>query len=258
MAKFKKIELLDKGGQGAVWKAKVVDTGDIVALKYLAFDPGSSRDDRAKQKQRFVREVNSQRDLEHPGIMPVLACATNSSPPWYAMPLADGSLQKFLDGPKQSVSWVSAVMGEVLAAVEYAHENGVVHRDLKPNNILSIGGKWVVSDFGYCRRLDSNSATITEKNKLVGSVAYAAFEQYDDAHQASPAADIFALTKILIHLLAWQIPYPYSRIGETPEALHGALKKGIAEDPRNRPQTVAEFRSGISELLTSRPGKEKL
>ncbi|MET8540282.1 serine/threonine-protein kinase [Kitasatospora sp. NPDC004799] len=251
MARFKKLAALDKGGQGVVWKAEAVGRSEgLVALKYLAYEPGSSREERAKQKKRFLREVDSQSGLSHEGIMPVLACATNAAPPWYAMPLADGSLQKCLEGPPRPVSWVVSVMNEVLAAVEHAHENGVVHRDLKPNNILSLDGKWMVSDFGLCRRIDSKSAVITEKNRLVGTVAYAAPEQYDDAHGATFAADIFSLTKILIHLLTWQLPYPYARIEETPEKLHGFLCRGIAEYPEHRPQTVAEFRAGLAALLT--------
>ncbi|MFJ9771752.1 serine/threonine-protein kinase [Kitasatospora sp. NPDC101157] len=251
MARFKKLAELDKGGQGAVWTAEVVGGKEgRVALKYLTYEPGSSREERAKQKKRFLREVESQRGLKHAGIMPVLAFATNAAPPWYAMPLADGTLQNCLEGRQRPLSWVAGVMDEVLAAVGHAHDNGVVHRDLKPNNVLSLDGKWMVSDFGYCRRLDSKSEVITEKNHLVGSVAYAAPEQYDDAHEASFAADIFALTKILIHLLTWKVPYPYSRIDETPERLHLFLRRGIAEEPKHRPQTVAEFRSGLAGLLT--------
>ncbi|MFD4654133.1 serine/threonine-protein kinase [Kitasatospora sp. NPDC058444] len=252
MARFKKLSPLDKGAQAVVWKAEAVGGSEgLVALKYLVYEPGSTREERAKQKKRFLREVDSQSGLSHPGIMPVLASAANAAPPWYAMPLADGTLQKCLEGPRQPMSWVASVMDEVLAAVEYAHENGVVHRDLKPNNILSLDGKWVVSDFGFCRRIDSKSAVITEKNHLVGSYAYAALEQYDDAHEATFAADIFSLTKILIHLLVWKLPYPYARIDETPENLHGFLNRGLAEDPKHRPQTVAEFRSGLAELLTN-------
>ncbi|MGW8778745.1 serine/threonine protein kinase [Streptomyces sp. NPDC055796] len=256
MAKFKKVAPLDKGAQGAVWTAKVVGTEDLVALKYLTFEPGSSRDERSKRKQRFVREVENQRRLEHPGIMPVLACATASPSPWYAMPLAEGSLQDSLDGPRQPAAWVNSVMCEVMDAVQHAHENLVIHRDLKPNNILHIEGRWVVSDFGYCRRIDSNSVVITEKNHLVGSIAYAAPEQYDDAHQASPAADIYSLTKILIHLLTWKRPYPYLHIQEAPENLQNLLTRGLADNPAHRPQTVADFRSELSGLLTDWNSKE--
>lgn len=248
MPRFKRLEPLDAGAQGAVWKANRVGTEELVALKYLTFEPGSSRDERSKRKKRFVREVESQRTLDHPGIMPVLACATDSSSPWYAMPLADGSLQKTLDGPRLPESWAIGVLKEVMDAVEYAHKHLVIHRDLKPNNILSVGGRWVVSDFGFCRRIDSDSAVITEKSNLVGTMAYAAPEQYDDAHEASEAADVYALTKILIHLLTWRMPFPYSRIHETPERLHDLLERGLADDPLQRPQSVSEFRSELNSL----------
>ncbi|MFD3681020.1 serine/threonine-protein kinase [Streptomyces sp. NPDC058613] len=251
MAKFKRITLLDSGGQGKVWKAKIIGTDHLVALKYLSFEPGSSRDERSKQKARFVREVKNQSILNHSGIMPVMACATHSSPPWYAMPLADRSLQNILDGPQQSFNWITSVMNEVMDAVQYSHEQGVIHRDLKPNNILSVEGRWVVSDFGFCRNLNSQSAVITEKERFMGSYAYAAPEQYDDAHQATPAADIFSLTKILIHCLTWQIPYPYARIDQTPERLQDFLKSGLADDPTHRPQSVSEFRSELNKNLNA-------
>ncbi|WP_449349960.1 serine/threonine protein kinase [Streptomyces shaanxiensis] len=256
MAKFKKIAPLDKGAQGTIWKAKRVGTEELVALKYLSLEPDSSRMSRSNQKQRFVREVESQRKLIHPGIMPVLACATNSSPPWYAMPLADGSLQQVLDGPKKPTAWIITVMNQVMDALEHAHEHGVIHRDLKPNNILSIEDKWVISDFGFCRHIDSDSAIITEKNHLVGSRAYAAPEQYDDAHEALEPSDIYSLTKIYIHLLTWRIPFPYSHIQETPDSLHDLLTRGLAENPLQRPQSVADFRSEVNSLLTNDAGKE--
>ncbi|MGW1935852.1 serine/threonine protein kinase [Streptomyces sp. CB03578] len=249
MAKFKRIALLDSGGQGKVWKAKIIGTDRHVALKYLSFEPGSSRDERSKQKIRFIREVKNQSTLDHSGIMPVLACATHSSPPWYAMPLADHSLQNLLNGSQQSLNWITSVMNEVMDAVQYSHEQGVIHRDLKPNNILSVEGRWVVSDFGYSRNLDSQSIVITEKEHFMGSFAYAAPEQYDDAHQATPAADIYSLTKILIHCLTWQIPYPYARVDTTPERLHSFLNAGLADNPSHRPQTVSEFRSELGKVL---------
>ncbi|MFF4030368.1 serine/threonine-protein kinase [Streptomyces sviceus] len=251
MAKFKRISLLDTGGQGKVWKAKSIETGHLVALKYLTFEPGSSRDQRSTQKIRFVREVENQSRLSHPGIMPVLAYATHASPPWYAMPIAERSLQADLDGPKQALAWVTLVMNEVMDAVQYSHEQGVIHRDLKPNNILSIEGRWVVSDFGYCRNLNSQSAVITERQKLIGSYAYAAPEQFDDAHQATPAADIYSLTKILIHFLTWKLPYPYSLVETTPPQFQGFLRKGLADDPRHRPQSISEYRTELSTALTS-------
>ncbi|MGY5069856.1 serine/threonine-protein kinase [Streptomyces griseus] len=256
MAKFKRVASLDKGAQGSVWKAEAVGTGEMVALKYLSLEPGSSRIDRANRKTRFVREVESQRRLAHPGIMPVLACATNASPPWYAMPLANGSLQQILDGSRQPLPWAMTVINEVMDALEHAHNRGVIHRDLKPNNILTVEGKWVISDFGYCRRIDSDSAIITEKNHLVGSMAYAAPEQYDDPHAASEAADIFALVKILIHLLVWRIPFPYFHIEETPGDWHDLLNRGLADDPAQRPQSVASLRSEVNSLFASNFDKE--
>ncbi|MFF5423031.1 MULTISPECIES: serine/threonine-protein kinase [unclassified Streptomyces] len=252
MTKFRKVAPLDEGAQGMVWKAKRVGSDELVALKYLRFESNSSRLERSNQKKRFIREVESQRKLIHPGIMPVLACATNSSTPWYAMPLADGSLQEYFDEAKKPIPWVMSVMKEVMDAIEYAHEHGVIHRDLKPNNILHLDGKWLISDFGYCRRVNSESAVITEKNHLVGSMAYAAPEQYDDAHVATESADIYSLAKILIHLLTWQTPFPYSRIQETPRDWHDLLRRCLAENPRQRPQKVADFRLEVLPLLTGR------
>jgi serine/threonine protein kinase len=249
MAKFKRVEILDTGGQATIWKAKVTGSEDFAALKYLTFERGSSRDERSKQKARFIREVESQRRLEHSGIMPVLAFATHLSPPWYAMPLADHSMQKILDGAQQTISWTMGVMSEVFDAVQYAHSQGVIHRDLKPNNILFMDGRWVVSDFGYCRNIDSSSVVITEQQRLIGSFAYAAPEQFDDAHQATTAADIYSLTKILIHCLTWQMPYPYFHIESTPASLHSFLKRGLADNPSHRPQSVTEFRTELSDLL---------
>ncbi|MFD8727587.1 serine/threonine protein kinase [Streptomyces sp. NPDC059611] len=248
MPGYRKLAQIAIGGQATIHRGVDVDTGRVVALKYLSSEGNKKTKllDAEKERTRFLREVREQRRLSHVGIMPVLGYSGRGQKPWYAMPLAEASLQDFLNSERQEIDWSLGVVNKILDGMEYAHREGVIHRDLKPNNILTIEGNWVISDFGFCRNINSESLRITQPEKLVGTLIYAAPEQYDDAHIVGPTADIYSIGKILVHCLTWNMPPPGgSRLSEIPAEFKETVIRCVAEDPRDRFQNVSDLRESL-------------
>ncbi|WP_405600364.1 serine/threonine protein kinase [Streptomyces sp. NBC_01410] len=248
MAKFSKIEKIREGGQATVWKAKYLETGRLVAMKFplesTDLSPGE------ENRARFVREMRCQSTLRHPGVMPIIAMNLQADNPFYVMPLASYSLQELLHA--RCLEWAEAVemIIEVLNALAYAHAEGIIHRDLKPENILLLDNRWVVSDFGLCKDVNSNSLTITRQETLFGSLPYMAPEQFDDPHNVTVTADIFAIGQILYYCIVGEVPYPRVRVAKIPSGFRYVITKCIAEEPEDRFQSVADLRRAL-ELATA-------
>ncbi|MEV7638466.1 serine/threonine-protein kinase [Streptomyces rubiginosohelvolus] len=254
MSRYKKLKKIASGGQAEVYRGKNVDTGAIVALKYLTSSFSSGRDGEVEEveeaRARFIREVKAQKSLRHPNIVPIYACAERAHKPWYAMPLAQDSLDDSFRSDRQSEEWVLDVIAQILDAIEYSHDRKVIHRDLKPSNILQIDGTWRVSDFGLCRFTDSDSAVLTRPKELFGTQFYSAPEQYDNAHDAGPPADIFSIGRILLQGLTWLPPTPYvsQHLASVREKFRPVLTKCLAEMPDSRYQRITDLRSALHSL----------
>lgn len=248
--RYQKLRKLTEGGQSEIWSVRDLTSDRLMIMKILLTSPDSSGfTDAAK---RFEREIRCQITLTHPRIMPVLDTGRIGGRPYLVMPRARRSLEDDLrDSPLSESDAITTLM-EVIEGIEYAHGEGVFHRDLKPANILRLHDKWVVSDFGLCLDINSKSTTITQSNKVFGTIAYAAPEQYDDAHEITAAADIYALGKILLHCLTGRVPFPYVRLQDAPGRFRYLIEKCIAENPEERYQTLVELRTEL-ELLQLGP-----
>lgn len=202
-------EILDeiaRGGMGVVYQAREPHSGRIVALKCVLAYQGDSD----QVVARFRREAETAARLEHPNIVPIYQVGeTADGFPYYTMKYAAaGSLPRargpLVLHPRQS----AALMVKVARAVHYAHENGVLHRDLKPGNILlDSHGQPLVSDFGLAR-CEAISSYLTRSLASFGTPGYIAPEQADGpAAKLTPAADIYSLGAILFELLTGQTPF---------------------------------------------------
>ncbi|MGW3346456.1 serine/threonine-protein kinase [Nonomuraea rubra] len=254
MPGYKKIERIGSGGQANIWKGKNVETGEMVALKYLSIR-GDRRADAAKieeERARFVREVRIQKTLNHPNIIPVLDYGDRGFHQWYAMPLAKETLNDTLRGPKRSEDSTLEIMHHIIDAIEYAHSRGVIHRDIKPSNILNVNGEWLVSDFGFSRDLLSDSLLITRAQEFLGTPYYAAPEQYDDAHSVGPTADIYAIGKTFLACLTGKHVGPYMKLDEVAQPFATVIQKCAAEDPQSRYQSAAELRAALIKAREAR------
>ncbi|MFJ4901430.1 serine/threonine-protein kinase [Streptomyces sp. NPDC088727] len=247
MVRITKHEQLPGGGQGTVWLATRHDTNETVVMKHpldsLDMSEGSS------DRKRFAREVRYQSSMHHPGIMPIVAMNLKAKQPFFIMPLADYSLEHLLKAGALAEEVAFSIVTEILAALEYSHGQGVLHRDLKPANLLYLQDRWVIADFGLCRRIDSDSATITRVNDVVGSFAYMAPEQYDDAHAADVPADVYSIGQIIYHCLVGEVPFPRARLNKLDVKYRYFISRCVAEEPDERFQSVSEVRRELELLI---------
>ena len=234
---FELLEELGHGGAGVVYRARQAGVGRLVALKILR--PGKLFS--AMEVERFQREAQTIARLEHPGILPLYAAGERQGQPWLSVRfMPGGSLaqaiarrEPWLQDPKR----VAQVMSDLSEAIHHAHQRGVLHRDLKPGNILlDESGGVCVGDFGLALMMDEESG-LTRTGAFFGSPAYTSPEQAARGEgDVTIAADIHGLGAILYDLLAGQPPYA----GRDPL---DTLRRVLEEEPV-RPSAVHARRSG--------------
>src|SRR5207253_3974792 len=202
-------EILDeigRGGMGVIYRARQRHSHRIVAVKRVL----NYQADSHETFIRFRREADAVASLDHPNILPIYEVSESEDGlPFFSMKFAtSGSLQKVAPALRAEPRRCVQLMAKVARAVEYAHGQGILHRDLKPGNILLDGrGEPLVSDFGLAKWLDANK-DITKSLTTFGTPGYTAPEQVEGKAAAlTPAADVYSLGAILFELLAGRPPF---------------------------------------------------
>ena len=196
--------ILGRGGMATVYLADDQVEQRTVALKVIAVD-----DTDPAIAERFAREVRAVGSLAHPGVLPLLHSGHTAEHLYFAMPVVEGaSLRELLQREKQlSVTEAVRYAGEIAEALEHAHRRGVVHRDVKPENVMLIDGHAVLMDFGIARRLSTESPRITASGMLIGTPHYMCPEQVDSAREPDARGDIYSLGCLTYEMLAGQPPF---------------------------------------------------
>src|SRR5438046_5182568 len=271
MADHEMLEEIESGSMGVSYQAREPHSGRIVALKCVL----TYQTDADHLVARFRREAETAARLEHPNIVPIYQVGeTADGFPYYTMKYAAaGSLLKargpLLQHPRQS----AALMLKVARAVHYAHEKGVLHRDLKPGNILLDGhGEPLVSDFGLAR-CEAVSSYLTRSLSSFGTPGYIAPEQADGpAAQLTPAADVYSLGAILFELLTGRTPFVgdtafavmkrsaeerapkvHSLAAHVDRDLEVICDRCLEREPADRYQSAAEVADDLQSWLDDRP-----
>jgi tetratricopeptide (TPR) repeat protein len=239
-------EILDeiaRGGMGVIYRAREPHSGRIVALKCILAYQGDS--DQALA--RFRREAETVARLDHPHIVPIYHVGeTADGSPFFTMKYAtNGSLLQARGSLRQAPRQCVLLMAKVAQAVQYAHEQDVLHRDLKPGNILLDGrGEPLVSDFGLAR-CDEIASHLTRSLTSFGTPGYIAPEQADGpAARLTAAADIYSLGAIFFELLTGRLPF------QGDNAL-GVMKQS-AEKPAPKLRTLAPHLGRDLEIICAR------
>ena len=224
------LEEIGRGGMGVIYRARQRHSRRIVALKRILSYHADSQETLA----RFRREAEAAASLDHPNILPIYEVSEDEEGlPFFSMKFAGGgSLLEAAPALRNEPRRAVALMAKIARAVQYAHVKGILHRDLKPGNVMLDGhGEPLVSDFGLAKWLDATS-DLTHTLTIFGTPGYIAPEQAKGAAaNLTPAADVYSLGAILFNLLTGRPPF----LGE--HAL--AVIHQAAEKPAPKLRTLA-------------------
>jgi serine/threonine protein kinase len=263
---------LTGGGMALVYVGEDHDLGRKVVIKILPPELAAS-----VSAERFRREILTVARLQHPHIVPVLKAGDVDGLPYFVMPYVDGeSLDvRLRRTPTLGVRETLGIMKDVARALAFAHEHGVVHRDIKPGNVLLAAGSATVTDFGVAKALSSarrsgeKGAGLTNTGMSLGSILYMAPEQAAGDPDIDGRADIYSLGVTAYEMLAGAAPFaslgpramltarltlpppPLSTIRkDVPAGLERLIARCLAIDPADRPQTASALVEALEDPET--------
>jgi eukaryotic-like serine/threonine-protein kinase len=252
-------QTIGAGGQATVFLAHDVKHKRSVAVKVLRDDLASS-----VSSERFLREILIAAGLSHPNILPVFDSGSEQGLLYYVMPYIEGETladRIRREGPIP-LDDALRLTREIAAALQHAHDRGLVHRDIKPANVLLSGGVAVVADFGIARALERGAVSLdlTQDGAGLGTPSYMSPEQMLGAKDLSAASDQYSLACVLFEMLTGRRPYvgttlqklvaqhiteappdASALIAEIPEQTSAAIQRGLAKDPGDRFPSVSAF-----------------
>jgi serine/threonine-protein kinase len=266
---------IGQGGMAMVYRARRISDGQVVALKVLREQYAQD----AEFVERFQREARAVSSLTHPNMVQVYESGQAQGWHFIAMEFVEGQdLKRYIRerGPLRAAEAVRIAVA-VCEVLDYAHRRGIIHRDIKPQNILlRRDGTVKVTDFGIARALAS--ATITQTGTVLGSVQYLSPEQAR-GQAVGRAADIYALSVVLFEMLTGRLPFdgdspiaiamahihdvppsPRQFNPEIPPALEGVIMRGMAKQPHRRYASAADLASdllGQTSFWSEGPGGEE-
>src|SRR5213080_1789731 len=206
LGNYQILEEIGRGGMGVIYRARQRHSRRIVALKRILSCHADSRE----TLMRFRREAQAAAKLDHPNILPIYEVSESEEGlPFFSMKFAGGgSLLEAAPALRREPRRAVALMAKVARALQYAHDQGILHRDLKPGNVLLDGhSEPLVSDFGLAKWLEPMS-DLTRTPSIFGTPGYIAPEQVNgSASKLTPAADIYGLGAILFHFLSGRPPF---------------------------------------------------
>ncbi|HEX9729184.1 MAG TPA: serine/threonine-protein kinase [Gemmatimonadales bacterium] len=256
-ARYRVGHKIGRGAMATVFLAWAVEDDRQVAIKVLrpefAMTMGS---------ERFHREIEILHQLDHPNILPLIESNEAGSLLYYVTPYATGDLEgRLADAPQLPLDDALEITRQVAAALDYAHEHNVLHRDVKPGNILFDGNRVMVCDFGIARAIASAGGdSLSSSGLIIGTPQYMSPEQAQHDKEIDGRADIYSLASVLYEMLVGQPPFTgptvqavLSRITkerppairvvrpDVPEHVEAAIYAALAKRPEERPARGRDF-----------------
>ena len=260
---------LGRGAMAVVYRAREVRLRRVVALKVLPPELAF----RAGVRERFLREAQTAAQLSHPHIVPVYAAGDDGGVAWLAMALVDGETlaDRLARAPRATADEARRILVETADALAYAHARGVVHRDVKPENILldRDTGRVMVADFGIARATEDDGR-LTGTGVTLGTPAYMSPEQAMGETAVDGRTDQYALGVVGYQLLTGTLPFQATNatgmlmkhVGEVPRPvrerapdvpppLAHAVERALAKKPADRWPDAAAFRDALQRTVAS-------
>jgi serine/threonine protein kinase/tetratricopeptide (TPR) repeat protein len=261
-------EQIGQGGMATVYKAYQPNLERFVAIKVLASHHGRV----AGFKERFFREARAVAQLSHPNILPVYDVGMDNDICYLVMKCIKGRSLRELIGEQMSLSQVSKYIDQIAAALDHAHEQGVIHRDIKTSNLL-VEGEWVfLMDFGIAKIREASMA-LTGTGELLGTPCYMSPEQAS-GKPVDHRTDIYSLGVVLYEMVTGTIPFkgetPYGVIyqlinnplplprqhrPDLPKKVENVIFKSLAKNPDHRFSTAGQLAAALREALAPEPVK---
>ncbi len=263
--RFEILELIGKGGMGAVYKVRQPELDRIVAMKILPPAIGLS----PAFASRFTREAKALAKLNHPGIVTIHESGQEGGLYYILMEYVDGvNLRQLLTNGRISPREAMAIVPQICDALQFAHDQGIVHRDIKPENLLLDRlGRVKVADFGIAKLIGNDDpaatathtmeATLTDGGKAMGTPQYMAPEQTGSPTEVDHRADIFALGVVFYQMLTGELPEKDlkapSRKISLDVRLDEIVLRALENDPALRFSNVTEMKTRIEDMDSTSP-----
>jgi len=254
---------IGRGGMAIVYRARDLRHDRTVAIKVLREEIGS-----AMGSERFLQEIRIESRLQHPNILPLHDSGVAEGMPYYVMPFVEGEtlrdrLAREGPLPLQDAIRIAREVGEALF---YAHTQGLVHRDVKPENVLLSSGHAIVADFGIAQAVsEAGGERLTATGVVIGTPAYMSPEQAGGAGTIDARSDVYSLGCVVYEMLVGEPPFGgrtaqailARHVQERPPSIEVvrpdvpphvimAVERALAKTPADRPATAAEFVASLS------------
>jgi len=263
---------IGRGGMGVVYRCRDVKLRRFVAIKVLPPDLAF----RDEVRIRFLREAETAAQLNHPNIVPIYSVDERDGLVWFVMGLVDGESlgARLVREPRPPFADVKRILREVADALAYAHARGIIHRDIKPDNILldRLTARPIVTDFGIARAIETDSR-LTVTGTAVGTPAYMSPEQAMGEGEIDGRSDLYSLAVVGYQMLAGELPFKASNTPamlmkhlsdplrplhtvqpDVPRALAGLIERTLAKKPHQRWRDANEFRDALDQVSVSSGG----